>query len=122
MSGPDLAALEDARYAAMLAGDTGALRRLCSARLHYSHSLGDRDTLDSWLARIEAGDIVYHQIAWPADWVEMLPGAALIGGRMTARATVAGVERQIDNAFLAVWADEGDAWRLLAYQPTPLPR
>lgn len=121
MNAVDLAALEDARYAAMLAGDTIALRKLCSARLHYSHSFGDRDTLDNWLEKIEAREIVYHQISWPAEWVEHLPGVALVGGRMTARASVGGVQRRIDNAFLAVWADEGDAWRLVAYQPTPLP-
>ena len=41
---------------------------------------------------------------------------------MTARATVSGVPRSIDNAFLAVWAIEDDGhWRLIAYQPTPLP-
>ncbi|MBA4489814.1 nuclear transport factor 2 family protein [Paracoccus sp. S1E-3] len=121
MSAPDIAALEDRRYAAMRAGDVDALRELMSARLHYSHSLGDRDTLDSYLAKVAAGHFVYRRIDHVIDWMESLPGAVTLGGRMTADVVVAGANRHIDNAFLAVWAEEGGAWRLIAYQPTPLP-
>ncbi|KGJ16490.1 hypothetical protein IX57_12105 [Paracoccus sanguinis] len=119
---PDIAALEAQRYAAMLAGDVDRLRVLLSERLHYSHSLGDQDSRDSLLARIGAGDIIYHEVTAPVAWTERLADAVLLGGRMTARATVSGVPRSIDNAFLAVWAIEDDGhWRLIAYQPTPLP-
>lgn len=136
----DIAALENARYAAMLAGNAGALRAMCSPRLHYSHSQGNRDSRESWLAQIEAGTMVYHAISHSIDWAETLPGTILIGGRMTATVEVNGARRDIDNACLIVWADEGadedadggggaDAgsdggttWRLIAFQPTPLPR
>lgn len=121
MTRPDIAALEDRRYAAMRAGDVGALRALLSPRLHYSHSLGDRDTLDSYLAKVEAGHFVYHFIDHRTEWSEDLPGAVLLGGRMTAEVEVAGARRRIDNAFLAIWAEENGDWRLIAYQPTPLP-
>lgn len=121
MSRPDIAALEDRRYAAMRAGDVGALRALLSPRLHYSHSLGDRDTLDSYLAKVEAGHFTYHFIDYRSEWSEDLPGAVLLGGRMTAEVEVAGERRRIDNAFLAIWAEEDGDWRLIAYQPTPLP-
>lgn len=122
MTRPDMAALEDARTAAMLAGDAEALRGLLSPRLRYSHSLGDRDTFESYLARVAAGYFVYRRIEHRVDWSEDLASAVLIGGRMTAEVVVAGETRRIDNAFLAVWAEEGGAWRLIAYQPTPLPR
>lgn len=121
MSRPDIARLEDRRYAAMKAGDVAALRELLSERLHYSHSLGDRDTLQSYLDKVAAGHFVYQSVSHQTDWTEDLPGAVLLGGRMTAQVLVAGQPRRIDNAFLAIWADEGGAWRLIAYQPTPLP-
>lgn len=116
-----IAALEEARYAAMLAGDADRLAEVCSADLVYSHSLGDRDDRATYLEKVRAGHIVYHDVAHPIDRIRVLKGAALVTGRMTARVTVAGAERRIDNAYLAVWADEDDAWRLIAYQPTPLP-
>jgi hypothetical protein len=121
MMSPDIAALEDRRYAAMKAGDIDTLRGLLSERLHYSHSLGDRDTLQSYLDKVATGHFVYRHIEHRTEWVEELPGVVLIGGRMTADVIVSGQTRSIDNAFLAVWADEGGVWRLIAYQPTPLP-
>lgn len=117
-----IAALEAARYEAMRAGDAAALHPLLSARLHYSHSQGEHDGRESYLAKVEAGFFTYHEVSYAIEWIEELPGVALVGGRMAARVSVSGEERRIDNAFLAVWADEGDAWRLLAYQPTPLRR
>ncbi|MBC9247457.1 nuclear transport factor 2 family protein [Paracoccus sp. 11-3] len=118
---PDIQALEDRRYAAMRAGDVTTLRDLLSARLRYTHSLGDHDTRDSYLAKVAAGHFVYHRIDHPVEWSERLPGAVLLAGRMAAEVDVGGEPRRINNAFLAVWADEGDAWRLIAYQPTPMP-
>lgn len=120
MNSPDIAALEDRRYAAMKAGDITALRDLLSSRLRYTHSLGEQDTLESYLDKVSSRHFVYHAIDHPIDWMEQLPGAVLLAGRMAAEVDVQGQRRRISNAFLAVWADEGDAWRLIAYQPTPL--
>lgn len=123
MSAPvNITALEKTRYDAMRLGDTKALRDMLSSRLHYSHSQGERDDKASYLAKVEAGFFVYHEISHLTEWIEELPGAVLLGGNMAARVSVAGEERRIDNAFVAVWVDEGDAWRLIAYQPTPLRR
>lgn len=114
--------LEARRYEAMLAGDVAALDELCSERLSYTHSRGERDSKRSYLDKVSAGIFHYHEIAHPADAVVVLDGAVLLTGRMTARVTVAGEMRHIENAYLAVWAQEDGGWRFIAYQPTPIIR
>lgn len=117
-----IADLEAKRYRAMLDGDVPVLREICSDDLSYTHSLGDRDDKESYLAKVASGVFTYHEIAHPADRILVLNGAALVTGRMSARVTVAGELRQIDNAYLAVWAKEDAGWKFVAYQPTPLPK
>jgi len=114
--------LEKKRYDAMRAGDVAAMQALCSDNLSYSHSMGDRDDKKSYMEKFSAGIFVYHEITHPHDRILMLDGAALVTGRMTARVSVAGEQRHIDNAYLAVWAREGSDWKFVAYQPTPLPK
>lgn len=113
--------LEDRRYEAMLSGDVAQLSELCSARLSYTHSRGERDDKKSYLEKVAAGFFVYHEIAHPADNVILAGDAALVTGRMTARVSVSGAVRHIDNSYLAAWLrEDGGAWRLVAYQPTPI--
>jgi hypothetical protein len=114
--------LEKQRYDAMLASDVETLRKLCSVDLAYTHSSGERDDKESYLAKVASGFFTYHEIIRSADRILMLDGTALVMGRMTARGTVEGIVRQIDNAYLAVWAREADGWKFVAYQPTPLRR
>ncbi len=112
--------LEDRRYQAMLEGDLDTLSELCSDKLFYTHSNGDRDGKASYLAKVRSGVFVYHSIAHPADRILIANGTALITGRMTADVAVNGETRHIDNSYLAVWTREQGIWRFVAYQPTPL--
>lgn len=114
--------LEARRYAAMLTGDVETLGELCSSKLIYTHSQGDRDDRDSYLAKVVGKFFVYHEITHPADRILVWGDTALVTGRMTARVSVAGQERRIDNSYLAVWLREDGQWKFAAYQPTPLPQ
>ena len=119
----EIRALEARRYAAMLAGDTAALGALLSDRLVYAHSNATTDSKDSYLATLTDGSLRYLQIDFQTEAVlEAGPGAAAALGRMSARVHRYGGEREIAAMTLALWAKEGDAWRLLAYQPTSLPK
>lgn len=114
--------LEDRRYGAMLSGDVALLSELCSDKLTYTHSRGERDDKKSYLDKVAASFFLYHEIAHPADNVVVAGNAALVTGRMTARVSVSGAVRSIDNSYLAVWLREDDGeWRFAAYQPTPIP-
>ena len=114
--------LEDERYQAMLDGDVETLDRLLSARLSYTHSSGDRDTKESYLQKVRDGYFVYRSVTHPVDRIEVLAGAALVIGEMHASAQIGGRAAELDSRALAVWAEAGGDWTLIAYQPTPLRR
>jgi ketosteroid isomerase-like protein len=114
--------LEDERYQAMLDGDVETLGRLLSARLTYTHSNGARDTKESYLQKVRDGYFVYRSVTHPVDRIEILAGAALVIGDMRASAEIDGRPAEISSRALAVWAQDGQDWTLIAYQPTPLPR
>jgi len=113
--------LEDRRYAAMTEGDVEELDALLSDRLLYSHSNGERDTKASYLKRVADGTFVYDWIKHPTESVIIEGSTAIVIGTMLAQAYWSGSVRTLRNAALAVWVLEGEAWRLVAYQPTPMP-
>jgi ketosteroid isomerase-like protein len=114
--------LEARRYAAMRAGDTAALGELLSEGLVYTHSNATSDSKASYLASLESGDLRYLEISHETNKVLPAGTAAVALGRMSARINSHGAERQIASTTLAVWAQEGGKWVLIAYQPTALPK
>ncbi len=67
-------ALEDERYAAMIAGNVEALGRLLSDRLVYRHSTGGHDSKASYLERVRNGTFVYESIKHPEDEIIVADG------------------------------------------------
>jgi ketosteroid isomerase-like protein len=119
----EIKALEARRYAAMKAGDVAALRALLSERLVYSHSDATQDTRDSYLQTLSAGSLRYHDIRFETTTVLPAgPAAAVALGTMGADIHRNGAEKTIGAMTCAVWAREPGGWRLLAYQPTALPK
>ena len=112
---------ERRRCETLRAGDAATLAGLLSDRLIFGHANAVWDDKASLLAKIEAGTIIYHSLEVSEERVVELEGATLLLSRLTADVTVAGRNRSIDNRTLSVWANEQGTWRLLAYQPTPIP-
>ncbi|UFN47155.1 nuclear transport factor 2 family protein [Roseomonas sp. OT10] len=116
-------ALEARRYAAMRQGDAAALGALLSDRLVYAHSNATTDSKASYLGTLEGGSLRYLDIRFETEQVlEAGPDCAVALGRMSADIIRYGGPRSIAAMTCAVWAREGEAWRLLAYQPTALPQ
>ncbi|WP_376092933.1 nuclear transport factor 2 family protein [Roseomonas sp. CCTCC AB2023176] len=113
--------LEARRYDAMAAGDFAALRELLSDRLTYAHSDATRDTKATYLATLADGSLRYLKTWHETERVIALGDSAAAIGRMGADIVRNGSARTIGSITLALWAKEGDAWRLVAYQPTALP-
>lgn len=114
-------AAEQARCAAMLANDAAALDGLLDPRLAFHHSNGAVDDKPAYLAKLAAGRIAYVSIDWDEARVTPLAaGAALLGGRMTTVVRVEGVEKTLANRVLAAWTLGDGAWRMIAFQSTPL--
>jgi Domain of unknown function (DUF4440) len=112
-------AAEQARCQAMLNNDSAVLDRLLDEELHFSHATGVIDNKRGYLAKIEAGRIVYRRIDWSEQSLFILKDAAVLSGRMKSIVAVEGNEKELDNRVLTVWR-LSDAWRLLAFQSTPL--
>jgi uncharacterized protein (TIGR02246 family) len=113
---------DDARCAAMLAGDADALAPLLAERLSYTHSNGTRDTRESLLRKLAEGFFDYREIENPVEQVTVVGDTAMVVGRMTASVVAGGKPVQLNNSVLTVWVREDGDWRLLGYQPTPLPQ
>ena len=114
--------LEDARYNAVLAQNYDAFAQLCHPDLVYTHSNGATDTLESYLEKVRAGFYLYHRIDHPIDFIRIVGDTtALVVGEMNADITADGADKTLRNRCLAVWKLTRIGWRLLAYQPTPLP-
>lgn len=117
----DIRAAERRRCAAMLANDAAALDALLDPRLSFSHATGLVDDKPAYLAKMAAGRIDYVAIGWSEERVVTLaPDAALLTGRMTSDVKVEGVAKRLDNRVLAAWAHSDGAWRIVAFQSTPL--
>jgi ketosteroid isomerase-like protein len=114
-------ALEDARYAAVIAGDIDAFADLAHPDLAYTHSNAQVDTLDSYRDKLRSGFYVYHRIDHPVDRIIVTGDAAVVIGEMHADITAGGVRKTLANRCMAVWVRENGTWLLLGYQPTVLP-
>ncbi|MFC9764483.1 nuclear transport factor 2 family protein [Rhodococcus jostii] len=112
--------LEDVRYNAVVSQDYDTFEALCHPDLAYSHSSGDTDTLETYLAKVRSGFYVYHEVEHPIDFVRIIGDVALVVGEMNARITADGTPKRLRNRCLAVWKYSSSGWQLLAYQPTPL--
>ncbi len=115
-------AREAARGAALLAADIDALAELLSERLVFAHATAAYEDKASLLAKMRSGAIVYNTLAVSGQRVIELGDTALLVSRLTASVTVGGQPRSIDNWTLSVWTLEDGSWRLVAYQPTAIPK
>ncbi|OZF01391.1 nuclear transport factor 2 family protein [Rhodococcoides fascians] len=114
--------LEDSRYNAILEKDYDTFAELCHPDLAYTHSNGVTDTLESYLEKVRGGFYLYHRIDHPIDFVRIVGDTtALVIGEMNADITAGGADKTLRNRCLAVWKLTKTGWKLLAYQPTPLP-
>jgi ketosteroid isomerase-like protein len=115
-------ALEQKRYSAMLASDVAALEDLLDDDLVYTHSFGERDDKTGYLKKVANRFFVYHEIHHTSEHIIVRENCAIVAGTMRATATVGTAIREINNSCMAVLGKSGNQWRLLAYQPTPLPK
>jgi len=115
-------ALEDKRYNAVVTGDFDTFSTLLHPDLRYTHSSGNVDTCQSYLDKFHNGFYVYHHADHPIDAIKVIGSIALVFGEMHANITAGGVRKILHNKVLAVWEQHDGDWKLLAYQPTPIPQ
>jgi len=107
------------RYRAMIAGDVDALRSACDPKMRYVSFLGVTETLDSWIAKIEADTFRYDRIEHPVDSIQIYDTVAIVHGRMHAHGDLHGEPISASTITISVLTcDEDGHWRLLAFQAT----
>lgn len=117
-----LTAADDARIAAMMAGDKAALEKVFSDELHYAHSNGVVDTKASFVEILAEGRTKYAGYDHEArSFTFPAPGVALMKGRARIQAESAKGKMDAVLSYLAVWRKEGETWRFLAWQSCKLP-
>ena len=116
-----LAALDDRRYAAMLAGDTAVLEELLHDDLCYMHSTGGSDTKQSYIAGLRDGAFVYRKIERDDQTVRVHGDLGMVFNHMQADVEIRGNLRHLDNRLLAVWTRDGGKWRLIGLQSGSIP-
>lgn len=108
---------DQARLAAMMAGDGAALGRLMSDELKFVHSDGRVETKSEYVRNLMAGDTQYAearthdvQALEPARDVVILIGAQQMRKRLLTTWS------EIKLRYLAVWRNEAGTWRMFAWQ------
>ena len=116
-----IAALEDERYQAMIAGDIERLSRLLSDRLTYTHSTALTESKAEYLASVAKGVFRYRDIKVSERVIRDAGGAALVTGRIAIDVLIDGQPKLLQSRFLNVWIEEAGGWRMIAWQSTPIP-
>jgi hypothetical protein len=112
---------DDDRYRAMVSGDIPVLERLLSPALTYTHSSAHCENKEEYLASLFSGRVRYQETQRDEVSVRILGEAAILEGHVVLWATVDSVSRRLENRFLSVWSNKGDAWQLVAWASTPIP-
>jgi ketosteroid isomerase-like protein len=112
---------ESRRFAAMVRGDTAALRPMLDDGLSYTHSNAMVETKESHLAAIGSRRTVYRVLT-PVSLSYRLVGDVAIGtGIVSAQGSLEGTAFDVTLRVTTVHARGEGTWRLLAWQSTRMP-
>jgi hypothetical protein len=115
--GAAVLAAEDARFAAMVAGDAEGLRRALAEDLEYVHSTGVAEGRDELIASITSGRTRYAAVTGLERQVVMLaPESALVRGTGHFAVFAGTTPLDLKLRYLAVYGREEGAWRLRSWQ------
>ena len=117
----EILALEDKRFAAMIAGDLGALEPMVHEELLYTHSSGITDTKASWLDSMRSGKVKYRSARCTERKVRVVNDVALVNGKAHIEADIGGAPRTLKLLFLNAWAKTPQGWKFVAWQSCPQP-
>ncbi|HYY60583.1 MAG TPA: nuclear transport factor 2 family protein [Burkholderiales bacterium] len=121
MTEKELLALEERRFAAMIARDFAKLDTLVHEQLLYTHSSGVTDTKASWLQSMQSGRVKYKSAKYSGQKMRIFGDTALITGRAHIEAEIAGEPKTLKLLFLNAWTRTPQGWQFVAWQSTPLP-
>jgi hypothetical protein len=117
-----LQAADKLRVEAMQSGTPDQLGRVLSDDLRYAHSTGAVDSKHSLLETLAGKKTRYLEYVYEErNFTFPAPGIALMTGRARVKVEAGGTVMDNLLSFLAVWREEKDGWRFLAWQSCKIP-
>ena len=117
----DVLQADDRRFDAMRRGDWPALEAALDEDLTYVHSTARLESKAEHVANLKAGKPHYRGIAPRERQVRVHGGIGVINGVSEMHVENAGKEQRFTVRYLAVYAQIGQHWRMIAWQSTRLP-
>lgn len=122
ISAAEVLDMERERFAHMLAGRADALEALFDPGLVYTHSTGQVDDRERYLALLRTGILKYRTLVPSEQVVTLLGDVALIDGKLLVEGAMHDVVRKFESRFLSIWVLRPDGWRHLRWHATGLPQ
>ena len=108
---------DQARIAAMNAGDGLALGELMSDQLRFAHSDGRVESKADYVKNLTAGDTAYAEVKTSGlETMQVSPEVVVVLGTQEMRKRLGETWSDIKLRYLAVWRNENGAWRMVAWQ------
>ena len=108
---------DNARLRVMMAGDGKALAELMSDQLRFVHSDGRVESKADYVKNMMAGDTAYADAKTSeVETMQIAPDVVVVLGVQEMRKKLGPAWSEIKLRYLAVWRNEGDTWRMVAWQ------
>lgn len=115
----DLVRADDARYAALLAGDAEALSSTLAEDFAYLHSSGRSEGKESFVQSIDTRRIVYREVDVRERFSWFRGDVGVLRGHVVLDLAIESVPRRLDVLFLAVWHVKANRWMLSHWASVP---
>ncbi|MEI6465689.1 MAG: nuclear transport factor 2 family protein [Verrucomicrobiota bacterium] len=108
---------DQARVAAMMAGDAAVLGRLLSDQLRFVHSDGRVEAKADYLKNLLAGDTAYADAKLSeVETMQVAHDTVVVLGQQKMRKKLGAEWSDVTLRYLGVWRNEHDGWKLIAWQ------
>ena len=114
-------AAEDARYAAQMGDDFGALQKLLANDLVYIHSSAVVDTKASYIESMKSGTVKYRVMRRSDVKVRTYGCLGIITGNADFDVTVKGQDLSVQLRFSSIWAKRVAGAQFVSWEATRVP-
>ena len=114
-------AAEDARYAAQMGDDYGALQKLLGNDLVYVHSSAVVDTKATYIDSMKSGTVKYRVMRRSDVTVRTYGCVAIISGLGNFDVTVKGQDVAVEIRFHSIWAKRDNGLEFISWEATRTP-
>ena len=113
--------LEEERLSALIHADLSTIERLYHRDMIHIHSSARIEDRNDFIESVKTGRVKFAFFGSSNTRTRIYEGVALITGNITTQVEVQGHPRTVRAIFSSTWIKDGDNWRFLSWQSTPVP-